>query len=104
MSLEAVKTISEAEEAAKRARQEAAQADKRMIAEAEEKGRQAIAAAEKKAEEELAGLRKQAVEKARQEAVELARTTENKKAAMMVKANARAEEAVGLVVERIVRS
>lgn len=104
MSLEALKTISEAEEKARRARQEAIQADKRMIAEAEEDGRKAIDAAVKKAENELEELKKQAVAKARDEAVKLSGTTENRKAAMLVKAEARTEEAVKLVVERIVNS
>lgn len=104
MSLEAIKTISEAEESVRRLKQEAAQAAKRAIADAEESGRRAIADAAAKAEAELADLRKQAVDKARQEAMELARTTENRKAAMMVKADTRAARAVELVVERIVKS
>lgn len=104
MSLEAIKTINEAEENAKRSKQEAAQAAKRLMAEAEENGRKAIEDAAEKARSELADLRKQAVEKAREEALNLARSTENRKAAMMVKADTRASQAVDLVVERIVNS
>ncbi len=104
MSLEALKTISEAEEKSRRDRQEAAQADKKAIAEAEEKGRRAIDSAVKRAERELDEMKKKAVEKARREAVDLANSTENRKAAMQVRAESRAGEAVKLVVERIVNS
>jgi vacuolar-type H+-ATPase subunit H len=104
MTPEAIKIISEAEDNSKRAKAEAAQTAKRMLAEAEEAGRRAVEDAKRKAEEELAELKRQALEKARGEALALARNTENRKAAMLVRAEMKKEQAIGLVVERIVRS
>lgn len=102
MSLEAIKAIGEAEEAARRAKAEAAQADKRMLAEAEESGRREIELAVKQAEAELEEMKKMSIAKATDEAMELARTIENRKAGMMARASARSEEAIRLIIERIV--
>lgn len=102
MSLEAIKTISEAEERARQAKADAAAAAKKQIAEAEEKGRQALEQAKKRAADEVRGKRQLVADKAREDAVELVRTTENKKATLLVKANSRADLAVNLVIERIV--
>ena len=54
--------------------------------------------------DELAELRRQADEKAMTEAEGLSKETENKKAALRAKAEARLEKAAALVVERIVNS
>lgn len=102
MSLEAIKIISEAEENARQTKAEAALAAKRQIAEAEEKGRQAVESAKKMATDEVRQQRQQIADKAREEAVELVRSTENRKATLEVKANSRADLAVNLVIERIV--
>lgn len=104
MSLEAIKTVSQAEEKARRIKQEAQAEAKRALSGARAAGEAAIAAAEKKAAEELRGLRKKADEKATEDAAELARSTENKKAAMRVRAEGRLDSAAMLVVERIVNS
>ncbi|MEF9970926.1 MAG: hypothetical protein RRY47_01200 [Oscillospiraceae bacterium] len=104
MSLEAIKQISEAEEAAKKAKAEATVAAKKTIEQAGEAGKAAVENAKKKAEDELLELRKKANEKARAEATELARNTENRKAAMLVKANSKFDKAAALVIERIVMS
>ena len=104
MSLEAIKTITEAEEAARRLKAEAAAEAKRMIGEAKAAGQEALDAAEKKANEELRELRAKADEKATADAKELAAGTENKKAAMRVKAESRLDKAAQLIVERIVLS
>lgn len=104
MSLEAIKTITEAEEAARRLKTEAAADAKRMVGEARAAGQAALDAAEKKANEELRELKAKADEKATADAKELAASTENKKAAMQVKAEARLDKAAQLIVERIVNS
>lgn len=104
MSLEAIKAISDAEEKSLRDRQEAVQSSKRAVADAEKSGQARVDEAAAKANEELAGLRKQAMDKARQEALELLHSTENRKAAMLVRSESRKERAIDLVIERIVRS
>ena len=104
MSLEAIKAISEAEEKAKAAKIEAAALSKKLIAEAEENGKLAVENAKKIAEEEVRGLKLTASEKAKEEALELARNTENKKATMLVRAESRVDKAIDLVIERIVNS
>jgi|GEM_PF-187533 len=102
MAIEAIEAILEAEEKARTAKAEAAALAKRLTAEAEESGKQAVEDAKKKAADEIAELMRKAGEKARGEALELARSTENRKAAMSVKAAGRTNRAVSLVIERIV--
>ena len=104
MSLEAIKTIGEAEEKAKRIKQQAVNDAKKAAADAEAAGRTAVEAAVKKAEDELRELVRKADEKATADAAELAGSVENKKAAMRVHAEARLDQAASLVVERIVSS
>ncbi len=102
MSLDAIETISIAEENAAKAKTEAAITAKKMLAQAENSGKNSVSQAKKRAEEELSELRAADREKAREEAMKLARTTENRKAAMLARADSRAEKAVELVIERIV--
>lgn len=102
MSLKAIDTISAAEEHAKLEKQKAAAAAKKMIADAEEQGKNIVEASREKAATEIEEKNRVALEKARQEALELASSTENRKAAMLVKAETRADEAINIVVERIV--
>ena len=90
MSFEAITAISEAEENAKRMKAEALAAAK------------AAEAAEKKAAAELAELRAKSDEKAKEDARQLASDTENRKAAMRARADARLEKAAALIVERVV--
>ena len=104
MSLEAILTISEAEEKVKQAKIDSAVQAKKLIAEAEEAGKRSVEEAKAKAEAEVSELKAQARDRAREEALKLARNTENRKAAMLVKADSRAVMAVGLVIERIVNS
>ena len=61
-----------------------------------------MAEAEKKAAAELAGLREKSGEKAKEGARQLASDTENRKAAMRARADARLEKAAALIVERVV--
>ena len=69
---------------------------------AQAEGRTAMEAAEKKAAAELAELRSKSDEKAKEDALELASDTENRKAAMRARADARLEKAAALIVERVV--
>ena len=85
MSFEAITTISEAEESAKRMKAEALSAAKAAEAAAE-----------------LAELRAKSDEKAKEDARQLASDTENRKAAMRARADARLEKAAALIVERVV--
>lgn len=59
-------------------------------------------AARKKAESEVRELRAKSDEKAKQDAVALASDTENRKAAMRARADARMDKAAALIVERVV--
>lgn len=104
MSLEAIKAISDAEEKARLAKVESAALSKKLIAEAEENGRLSVENAKKTAEDEVHGLKAQASAKAKEEAQELARNTENKKATMLVRAESKVDKAINLVIERIVNS
>ena len=102
MSLEAITTISEAEENARRMKAEAAAAAKAAEAAALAEGKTALEAAAQKAASELAELRAKSDEKAREDARQLASDTENKKAAMRARADTRLGKAAALIVERVV--
>ena len=104
MSLEAIKAISDAEEKARSVKAESAVLSKKLVAEAEENGRLSVENAKKTAEEEMREQKLKASAKAKEEALELARNTENKKATLLVKAESRVDKAVDLVIERIVNS
>lgn len=104
MSLEAIKTIGEAEERAKSIKAQAAAEAKRMLSEAEAAGKAAIAAAEKKAADELAGLSKKADEKALDSAKVLAVENDASKTELRARASTHMDKAVSLIVERIVNS
>lgn len=102
MPIEVINEIVEAEGKAKKAKAEAAALSKRLIAEAEESGVKAVENARKKADDEIRELWHKAGLKAKEEALELARNTENRKATMNVKAASRMNSAVSFVIERIV--
>ena len=104
MSLEAIQTISEAEEQAKTIRAAAAAEAKRMLGEAEAAGKFAVEAAGKKARDELAELSKKADEKALESAKSLAAENDKQKAALRSRAEQHMDKAVSLIVERIVNS
>ena len=104
MSLEAIKTISEAEEQAKSIRLAAAAEAKRMLSEAEAVGKAAVDAAAKKARAELAELSQKADAKAADKAKELAAENEERKAQLKNRADEGMDKAVSLIVERIVNS
>ena len=102
MSYEATTTKREAEERAKRMKADPLSAAKAAEAAAQAEGRTALAEAEKKAAAELAELRSKSDEKAKEDARQLASDTENRKAAMRARADARLEKAAALIVERVV--
>ena len=104
MSLEAIKAISDAEEAARRIKTNAAGEAKKLLESAEAEGISAIEAAEKRAVAELRELQKKADEKVTEEVHKLASASENKKAALRARAEARLDSAALLVAERIVSS
>ena len=104
MSREAMETLAAAEEKVRRMRADAAAAAKQSIADARESGEKLIAEAIKRSAEEIDALARQSDEKAKAEAMELAGNNENRKAVLRAKAESRAEQAVSLIVERIVNS
>lgn len=102
MSFEAILTISEAEESAKRRIAAAQAAAKTAQADAVAEGESAMLAAAQRAADELLQLRTKSDEKAKADVEQLASGTENKKAAMRAHSEARMERAADLIVERIV--
>lgn len=102
MSLDALKSINEAEEKARQMKAEAVSAAKKAVADAENAGLSAIEDAKSKAQFESAHLLKSVEQKAEEEAQELALNTENKKAAMRAHAESRIDEAAAFIVGRIV--
>ena len=104
MSLEAMETLAASEEMVRRMRADAAAAAKQSIADARESGERLVAEAIRRSAEEIGELARQSDEKAKAEAKELAGSNENRKAVMRAKAESRAQEAVDLIVERIVNS
>ena len=104
VSLEAMETLAASEEKVRRLRADAAAAAKQRIAEARESGERLIEEAIRKSAEEIRELDRQSDEKAKAEALELVGSNENRKAVMRARAESRAEQAVALIVERIVNS
>ena len=102
MSREAMETLAASEERVRRMRADAAAAAKQSIADARENGERLIAEAIQRSAEEISVLAKQADEKAKADALDLAGNNENRKAVMRAKAESKADQAVALIVERIV--
>ncbi len=104
MSREAMETLAASEELVRRMRADASAAAKQSIADARESGEKLIAEAVRKSAEEIAELARRSDEKAKADALELAGSNENRKAVMRAKAESKAQQAVDLIVERIVNS
>ncbi|MDR2357278.1 MAG: hypothetical protein LBD92_04230 [Oscillospiraceae bacterium] len=102
MSLEAIKSISEAEEREKKAKQEAQQRAGKAIDEAHRAGNDAVQATVERAESEVAALKRAADAKAAEGAKELSSTTANKRASIKARAESRLDAAAGIIIERIV--
>ncbi len=104
MSREAMESLAASEELVRRMRADAAAAAKQSIADARESGERLIAEAIRKSTEEIGELARQSDEKAKADAQDLAGNNENRKAVMRAKAESRVDQAVALIVERIVNS
>ena len=104
MSREAMETLAASEELVRRMRADAVAAAKQSIADARENGEKLIAEAVRKSAEEIAELSRKSDEKAKADALELAGSNENRKAVMRAKAESKAQQAIDLIVERIVNS
>lgn len=102
MSLEALETISLAEEKARQIRAAAAAEAKKAVQEAEEAVILMVAAAEGKADGEIRELTRRADEKAKEDAAVLASNTRNREAAMRAHAQRVMDQIVDKIVERIV--
>lgn len=102
MSLNAIKSITEAEDAAKNAKLEAQSKMKRDAEQAEQDGRNLIAESLAQADGEAKHLKREAELKAEEYAKNLASSTANKRAALVAHAEARLSAAAELIVERIV--
>ena len=103
VSLEAIKSISEAEEDARQAKIRAQQKARESAEDVEKTGKEAVASSITRAESEIANLKRVADQKASEQAVELASTTANKQATLRARAESRFDRAAQLIVERIVK-
>ncbi|MBO5975866.1 MAG: hypothetical protein J6P94_01640 [Oscillospiraceae bacterium] len=103
MYIESIVSISETEEKARKMKAEAALSAKKRVADARAKGEAMVAEAAAKAEGVVADMGKAAEEHSIAEAKELAGSGETKKAVMRARAEKRMDEAVALIVERIVK-
>lgn len=104
MSLEAIKSISAAEELARQRKLEAEQNAKKALDETDKAGRADIDAAKARAETEIKQLMRAAEAKATENALALNQKTANKQAAMRAHAESRMDQAAQRIVERIVNS
>ena len=104
MPFEAIEALEKAEATVRDMLNDATAAAKQRLASAREEGERSVEEAVRKADSELAELGRGADEKAKAAVRELADNNANRKAAMLAKAEARAEKAAAFVVERIVNS
>ena len=102
MSLEAIKSISAAEDEARQAKLHAHEKAQEMIELAKATGKESVASMIQRAETEIAQLKRTADQQAAQQAVELASKTANRQATLRARAEGRIEKAARLIVERIV--
>ena len=102
MALEALETITLAEEKARQIRSAAGTDVTKALRESEDAVAAMIAEAERKADAEIRELTRRSDEKAKEAAAALASTTRNREAAMRAHADSRMEAAADRIVERIV--
>ena len=102
MSLEAITSVTTAEQEAKNAVAAAQTQARQLLADAQTAGKAALEAARAKADSELEVLRTKAQEKSRDDARSLDRDLEQERQALCRKAEARLDAAAALIVERIV--
>jgi len=101
MSADAIKSIGEAEEEARKARIYAQEKAALLVIEAEKAGQETVEATLARAELEIADLGRLSDQKAREEAVELASWAANRQATLRARAEGRLDKAAELIVERI---
>ena len=104
MSLEALKTISQAEQDAKDAVSKAQSAANTQVNSEIARGEASLKAESEKARQEVQHLINAAAQKATESAVRLNEQTANRCAAITAHAEVKMDEAVHLIVERIVSS
>jgi len=102
MSLEAIKSIGQAEDGARQARLLAQQKARESIEAAEKAGKEAVASTLARAESEIAELKRTSDRNAAEQAQELASKTANRQATLRARAEGRLQKAAQLIVERIV--
>jgi V/A-type H+-transporting ATPase subunit G/H len=102
VSLDAIQTITAAEEAARRALLDAQAEARRSAEDSERAGRETVDEARTQAEEEIRGMKRELDIKAAERAKELAETTSNRRATLRAHAEVRLNRAAELIVERIV--
>jgi len=102
MSQEAINTLTAVEERLKAQRAAAAAAEKEALTQAKLQGEQAIADAIAKAERENAALMQQTEDRAKAAAEEKLAVVARTKDELKAKTAARTEQAISLIVERIV--
>lgn len=102
MQYEVIKSIGDAEIAAREVRLNAQVHAKSLIAEAEKKGQAAVLDAAARAEAEVKKLLDEAEQKAVAAVAELQKATAEKQAEIRCLAESRMRDAAGIIVERIV--
>jgi len=102
MLQEAMKTLQEAEAAAKHMLEEAKLRAEQKTEDAKREGANRVTEAEQRAQMEIADLKRQVQQKAAETASSLVSNMENKKAAIGAKAESAMHKTVAFIVERIV--
>jgi len=104
VSLEAIKSISAAEDEARQAKLLAQQIAREAIENVEKAGKETIASMVDRVESEIADLKRAADQKAEDQADEIASHTANRQATLHARAESRLDKAAQLIVERIVNT
>ena len=103
MTLDAIKAINSAEEESRQLKMLARQNARDSLEEAQKDGEEAVAAARAYAENEIVGLTRATDKKATEQAMELASKTANRQATLRARAERRLDDAVSIIIERIVK-
>lgn len=104
MSLEAIASVTAAENEAKNVVLAAEQKARQLVADADAAGRASVEAAAAKADAELRELRRKAEAKYQSDAAEQAEVLAGRKAALRAQAEEKLMQAAALIVERIVNN
>ena len=101
MALETIRIITEAEQSARAAKEETAAACRDRLRQAREEGTCLVEQARVRAAEETAVRKARAEEEGKAAAMELAEKTRNQKAVLLASAEARMQETVAFILDRI---